>query len=94
MLDMYTTTGGPLSGTVGNSASLIGSAAVGAMATVSYQFVDEAYQTVFDIATRGTLATPNYSGDDSGNAPEPTYGYYNATVGLLTLLILTGNFLH
>jgi hypothetical protein len=24
----------------------------------------------------------------------PTYSYYNATVGLLTLLIMTGNFLH
>ncbi len=94
MQDMYTTTAGPVSRSTGNSASLIGSAAVGAMATGSYQFVEEAYQTVFDIATRATLATPNYSGDDSRYAPEPTYSYYNATVGLLTLLILTENFLH
>jgi hypothetical protein len=39
------------------------------------------------------MATPSYA-SDSRYAPEPTYSYANATVGLLTLLIMTGNFPH
>jgi endo-1,4-beta-D-glucanase Y len=94
ILDLYTTTGGSVTGSTGNSASLLGTAAVGAMASGSNSsFLDNAYQTVFDIATRGTMATPSYA-SDSRYAPEPTYSYANATVGLLTLLIMTGNFPH
>jgi hypothetical protein len=94
ILDLYTTTGGLVTGSTGNSASLLGTAAVGAMASGSNPtFLDSAYQTLFDIAMRGTMATPSYA-SDSRYTPEPTYSYYNATVGLLTLLILTGNFAH
>ena len=69
-----------------NSSSAIGTAAVGAMASKNQQFLDDAYQAVFDATTRGTLAPL------SGTMTP--YSYYNATVGLLTLLIMTGNFSH
>ena len=39
------------------------------------------------MVTRGTMAPP----DSTGKTP---YSYYNATVGLLTLLMMTGNFSH
>jgi hypothetical protein len=73
-----------------NSSSIVGTAAVGAMAAsvASKQpFLDDAYQAVFDAATRGTLAPV----DTSNRTP---YSYYNATVGMLTLLIMSGNFSH
>jgi len=94
--DMYWQTGGAVSGTV-NSASMLGTAGVGAMASGENQpFLAQAYQTTFDVLTRGTMAPPLYtsSGSDDRTPREPTYGYYNATIGLLTLLIMTGNFLH
>jgi endo-1,4-beta-D-glucanase Y len=69
-----------------NSASIIGTAAVGAMSSATYAtFLNDAYQAVFDMVTRGTLAPA----DPSGKTP---YSYYNATVGMLTLLTMTGNF--
>jgi hypothetical protein len=38
------------------------------------------------------ILSPRGEGTDTpGMRP---YGYYNATVGMLSLLILTGNFLH
>ena len=87
VLDMYTPSGGAVSGTAPNSASILGTAAVGAMATGNQQFVNDAYQAVFDSITRGTMAPV----DTAGKTP---YSYYNATVGLLTALIMTGNFMH
>ncbi len=84
--DMYLLNGTPM-GAVTNSASLVGTAAVGAMAAKSNQaFLDDAYQAVFDATTRGNLAPAT-----TGETP---YSYYNATVGMLTLLIMTGNFSH
>lgn len=72
-----------------NSASIIGTAAVGAMADgTNTQFIDEAYQATFDVVTRGSLST------DKDPSKKTAYSYYNATVGLLTLLIMTGNFSH
>ena len=86
--DLYNLDGTSPSGAAPNSASIIGTAAVGAMAAKSNQaFLDDAYQAVFDMATRGNLAPV----DASGKTP---YSYYNATVGMLTLLIMTGNFSH
>ncbi len=79
-----------------NSASALGAAAVGAMASGrnSQSFLDDAYQTVFDIATRGTMAPSLYVSPGEHDDPMPTYSYQNATLGLLSLLIMTGNFLH
>jgi hypothetical protein len=94
ILDMYTPSGSPTYGGGGNSASMLGTAAVGAMASGNQAFLNDAYQAVFDILTRGTMVPPLYTGVDSNSSPQPTYGYYNATVGMLTLLIMTGNFMH
>jgi endo-1,4-beta-D-glucanase Y len=85
--DMYTPSGGPVTGTAPNSASILGTAAVGAMATGNQAFLNAAYQAVFDTITRGSMAPV----DAAGKTP---YSYYNATVGLLTALIMTGAFMH
>ncbi len=85
--DMYTPSGGPVSGTAPNSASILGTAAVGAMASGNQDFLNTAYQAVFDTITRGSMAPV----DASGKTP---YSYFNATVGLLTALIMTGAFPH
>ena len=85
--DMYTPSGGPVSGTAPNSASILGTAAVGAMASGNQTFLNTAYQAVFDTITRGSMAPV----DASGKTP---YSYFNATVGLLTALIMTGAFPH
>ena len=92
IFDFYdpTTSSVPSSGITiaNNSASIIGTAAVGAMADgTNLQFINDAYQAVFDLVTRGTLDTTDLT------AKSP-YSYYNATVGLLTLLMMTGNFSH
>jgi len=98
LMDMYTTSGGAVSGSGTNSASNACTAAVGAMASGNQTFLNDAYQAVFDILTRGTMAPSIYVGGGYGESgspsPKPTYGYYNATVGMLTLLIMTGNFMH
>jgi endo-1,4-beta-D-glucanase Y len=95
ILDMYASSGNPVSGSGSNSASMLGTAAVGAMASGNQTFLNDAYQAVFDILTRGTMAPPIYvDGLSESPSPQPTYGYYNATVGMLTLLIMTGNFMH
>jgi endo-1,4-beta-D-glucanase Y len=87
ILDMYTPSGGVVSGTAPNSASILGTSAVGAMASGNQTYLDNAYQAVFDSITRGTMAPV----DAAGKTP---YSYYNGTVGLLTALIMTGNFMH
>ncbi len=85
--DMYTPSGGPVTGTAPNSASILGTAGVGAMATGNQAFLNTAYQAVFDTITRGSMAPV----DASGKTP---YSYFNATVGLLTALMMTGAFPH
>jgi hypothetical protein len=87
VLDMYTPSGGTVSGTAPNSSSILGTAAVGAMATGNQAFLDLAYQSVFDTITRGNMAPV----DASGKTP---YSYFNATVGLMTALMMTENFMH
>ena len=73
-----------------NSASIIGTAAVGAMADGSnQQFINDAFQATFDIVSRGSLDTT----DTTAGAKTP-YSYFNATVGMMTLLMMTGNFSH
>jgi hypothetical protein len=87
ILDMYTPSGGVVNGTAPNSASIIGTAGVGAAASGNQTFLNNAYQAVFDSITRGSMAPV----DTAGKTP---YSYYNATVGLLTALMMTGNFMH
>jgi hypothetical protein len=87
VLDMYTPSGGAVSGTAPNSASILGTSAVGAMATGNQTYLNDAYMSVFDSITRGSMAPV----DAAGKTP---YSYYNATVGLLTALMMTGNFMH
>lgn len=88
--DEYTTGGQVCTGCTPaaepNSMSLIGTAAVGAMSggAQNAAFVNAAWQFVLDGLNRGTpnlLATGNNY-----------YTYYNATVGLLTALTMSGNF--
>ena len=67
--------------------AILGTSAVGAMGASNPTYLNSAYQAVFDSATRGTLAPT----DASGKTP---YSYYNGTVGMLTLLMMTGNFSH
>jgi Glycosyl hydrolases family 8 len=69
-----------------NSMSLIGTAAVGALASGSANsaFINAAWQFVLDGINRGT---PNIM--MTGNN---YYTYFNSTVGLLTALTLSGNF--
>jgi hypothetical protein len=57
------------------------------MASGNQTYLNDAYQEVFDAITRGTMAPV----DAAGKTP---YSYYNGTVGLLTALIMTGNFSH
>ncbi|HKP64597.1 MAG TPA: glycosyl hydrolase family 8 [Polyangiales bacterium] len=85
IFDMYQLNGRPASNTAVNSASILGTAAVGAMAAGAAQkaFLDDAYQATFDLTTRATLA--------EFTDGKTAYSYYNATVGMLTLLTLTGN---
>lgn len=81
--DQYNLSGSP-SSTAPNSMSLIGCAGVGAMATGTTDFVNSAWQFLLDGSNRATLdvaATGSMSG----------YSYFNATVGLLTLLSMSGN---
>jgi endoglucanase len=85
--DMYTPSGTEVSGSAPNSASIIGTAAVGAMASGNQTFVNDAYQLVFDMITRGVMSVPDASGKTG-------YSYFNATVGLLTALMMTGAFPH
>jgi endo-1,4-beta-D-glucanase Y len=78
--------GGAAQSPVVNSASIIGSAGVGAMADAQYQtFLDDSYQLVLDLVNRGSL------GDPTHDPTKTAYSYYNATVGLLSLLSMTGN---
>jgi endo-1,4-beta-D-glucanase Y len=83
LVDLYNLSGTTAS-TAPNSMSLIGSAAVGAMSGSNASFVNSAWQILLDGENRATLDVAK-AGSQSG------YSYYNATVGLLTLLSLSGN---
>jgi len=81
LADIYDGSGMATANSKPNSMSLIGTAAAGAMAAANQAFVDRGYQFVLDGA---------YYADPTSKAE--SYTYYNATVGLLTALTLTGNF--
>jgi endo-1,4-beta-D-glucanase Y len=87
--DLYTLGGAPFGNAMTmsapNSSSIIGTAAAGAMSDPAYQtFLNDGYQFVLDLLNRGTL-------DDPQDGTKSSYSYYNATVGMLTLLTMTGN---
>jgi hypothetical protein len=84
LVDLYNLNGTTAS-SAPNSMSLIGSAAVGAMSGSNTSFVNSAWQMLLDGENRATLDVAK-AGSQSG------YSYYNATVGMLTLLSLSGNF--
>lgn len=84
IMDLYELTGSPAPNAAPNSMSLIGCAGVGAMATGTTAFVNSAWQFVLDGSNRALLDVAT-SGQQSG------YSYFNATVGLLTLLSMSGN---
>ncbi|HSY24145.1 MAG TPA: glycosyl hydrolase family 8 [Polyangiaceae bacterium] len=88
--DIYMLNGGADTGNgaVPNSMSAVGTAAVGAMsggATYS-AFVDAAWQFLLDGGNRAALDV------NTSDATKTSYSYFNATVGLMTALTLSGNF--
>ncbi len=83
--DIYYAPGGGTGGNAAyNSMSIIGTAAAGAMAAGNQAFVDKSWQ--FLMSAFYTADPTFLSGSDAA------YTYYNATVGLLTALTLSGNF--
>jgi hypothetical protein len=79
-------TSNPYTGAASNSASAVGTAAAGAMAN-NQTFVNDGYQLVLDILNRGTIADRLATAMNVKTA----YSYYNATVGLLVALTMSGN---
>ncbi len=84
LADRYMTNGSPASDAAHNSMSLIGCAGVGAMAAGNQDFADRAYQFIVD----ASFTPKNIKEQNAATS----YTYYNATVGLLTALTMTGNF--
>lgn len=89
VVDIYQTNGTPLTGAKFNSMSIIGTAGAGAMysagtTTAHKQFLDRAWRFLLDASY---TADPTFRAGVTG-----AYTYFNATVGLLTALTLSGNF--
>lgn len=73
-----------------NSMSIIGTAAVGAMVSAASNpghksFLDRSYQFILD-------TTYTIDPTTAPTSPTTAYTYYNATVGLLTAMTMSGNF--
>jgi endo-1,4-beta-D-glucanase Y len=85
--DLYNPNGMEASGAAVNSASIIGTAAAGAMSGSNTAFVNDGYQLVLDLLNRGTLNNLN-------DGTKTAYSYFNATVGMLMLLTMSGNFIN
>jgi hypothetical protein len=84
--DIYTLTGTINSDAGPNSMSAVGTAGVGAMA-VGSAFATTAYQFILDASYSPASTIPDTSGRVS-------YSYFNATVGLMSALTMSGNFNH
>jgi endo-1,4-beta-D-glucanase Y len=83
--DLYNLNGMEASGAAVNSASIIGTAAAGAMgSSANAAFMNDGYQLTLDLLNRGVY------GYDGVN--KSAYSYFNATVGMLMLLTMSGNF--
>jgi endo-1,4-beta-D-glucanase Y len=89
VFDIYEVTSGmETSNAAVNSGSAIGTAAAGAMGTTQTAFMQDGFQLVLDLLNRGEI------GDRLATAMsvKSGYSYFNATVGLLMLLTMTGAF--
>jgi endo-1,4-beta-D-glucanase Y len=88
--DIYMLNGGADTGNGAepNSMSAVGSAAVGAMSAGSTysSFIDAAWQFTLDGGNRAALDV------NTSDATKTSYSYFNATVGLMTALTMSGNF--
>jgi hypothetical protein len=84
IVDIYTLGGAPNSDAEPNSMSIIGTAGVGAMA-VGNAFASTAYHFVLDASYTPASFIPDTTG-------KIAYTYFNATVGLITALTMSGNF--
>jgi hypothetical protein len=84
--DIYTLSGAVNGDAAPNSMSIIGTAGVGAMA-VGNAFANTAYQFILDASYSPASTIPDTGGRVS-------YSYFNATVGLITALTMSGNFNH
>jgi endo-1,4-beta-D-glucanase Y len=95
LVDLYNLDGTDYTtGQARNSASIIGTSAVGAMAsagtnTAYATYLNDAYQFVLDISNRGTIN--DRAASEITPATKTSYSYFNGTVGMLTLLTMTGN---
>ena len=83
--DIYTLSGGVNSDAEPNSMSIIGTAGVGAMASGNAAFASAAWQFLLD----ASYSPASFIKDSGGHV---SYTYFNATVGLLSALTLSGNF--
>jgi len=88
--DIYMLNGGADTGNgaVPNSMSAVGTAAVGAMSggATYTAFIDAAWQFLLDGSNRAALDV------NTSDATKTSYSYFNASVGLMTALTLSGNF--
>ena len=71
-----------------NSGSAIGTAAAGAMGSSQAAFVNDGFQLVLDLLNRGEIGDRLAASMNVKSG----YSYFNATVGMLMLLTMTGNF--
>jgi endo-1,4-beta-D-glucanase Y len=85
IVDIYTLTGAANGDAAPNSMSVVGTAGVGAMAAGNTAFVNTAYRFLID-----ATYTPASRIPDSGG--KIAYTYFNATVGLLSAMTMSGNF--
>jgi endo-1,4-beta-D-glucanase Y len=84
--DIYTLSGSANGDAAVNSMSAIGTAGAGAMA-IGNSFATTAYQFLLD----ASYSPASTIADSSGHL---AYSYFNATVGMLTALTMSGNFNH
>jgi endo-1,4-beta-D-glucanase Y len=83
--DIYTLGGTANGDAEPNSMSIIGTAGVGAMAAGNASFANAAWQFLLD----ASYSPASFIKDSGGKI---SYTYFNATVGLLSALTLSGNF--
>ena len=91
IFDIYELTGTETSNAAVNSGSAIGTAASGAMGTTQTAFLNDGYQLVLDLLNRGTIGD-RLPTDSGMPTVKSGYSYFNATVGLLMLLTMSGAF--
>ncbi len=83
--DIYTLSGSVNSDAAPNSMSIVGTAGVGAMAAGNATFAAAAWRFLLD----ASFSPASFIKDSGGHI---SYTYFNATVGLLSALTLSGNF--